>query len=74
MDIRSMRESNGISVHFIVRTKIRLRFSVKWQKRKALAKRINYNSLETCQTAEMYRKELNYMLRPIEKKSSVNKL
>lgn len=35
MDVRSMRGSSRISDHFIVKTKVRFRISIKWKDQKA---------------------------------------
>jgi len=74
MDVRSMRGSSGISDHFIVKTKVRLRLSIKWKERKAPDKKINIEPLKNSQTTEQYKNSLNYILRPSEKASSIDEM
>jgi len=74
MDVRSMRGSSGISDHFIVKTKVRFRLSIKWKERKALTKKVNIESLKNSQTAEQYKNRLNDTLRSAEEESSIDEM
>jgi|UniRef100_A0A2S2R9E9 hypothetical protein len=72
MDVRSMRGSSGISDHYIVKTKVKIRLSIKWKERKALVKKLNIEQLKNPQTTEQCKNRLNYTLRTVEEKSSID--
>lgn len=74
MDKRSMRGSGGISEHFIVKTKIRFRLSIKWKERKTLAKKVNTEALKNSHTVEQYKNRLNDILRSAEEESSIDEM
>jgi len=74
MDVRSMRGSSGISDHFMVKTKVRFRISIKWKERKTPAKKVNTEALKNSQTAEQYKIRLNNILRPTEEESSIDEM
>ncbi|XP_008178185.1 craniofacial development protein 2-like [Acyrthosiphon pisum] len=74
MDVRSMRGSSGISDHFMVKTKVRLRLSIKWKERRSPVKKINIEPLNYSQTSEQYKNRLNDILRPTEKASSIDEM
>jgi len=46
MDVRSMRGSSGMSAHFIIRAKIKLRLSVEWRRKAASIRRFNTDCLK----------------------------
>jgi len=72
MDVRSMRGSSGISDHFILKTKVRFRLSIKWKDRKAPVKKLNIGQLKNSQTTEQYKNMLNNALRTVEEESSID--
>ncbi|KAL4103804.1 hypothetical protein QTP88_019139 [Uroleucon formosanum] len=74
MDVRSMRGSSGISDHFMVKTKVRLRLSIKWKERRAPVKKINIEPLKYSQTTDQYKNRLNDILRSTEKASSIDEM
>ncbi|KAL4141595.1 hypothetical protein QTP88_004211 [Uroleucon formosanum] len=74
LDVRSMRCSSGISDHFMVKTKVRLRLSIKWKERRAPVKKINIEPLKYSQTTEQYKNRLNDILWPTEKASSIDEM
>lgn len=69
MDVRSMRGSSGISNHFIVKTKVRFRLSIKWKEGKAPVKKLSIEQLKNSQITEQYKNKLNDALRTVERKA-----
>lgn len=67
-----MRDSSGISDHFIVKIKVRYRLSIRWKELIAPAKKLNIELLKNPQTAEQYKNRLNDTLGLAEEESSID--
>jgi hypothetical protein len=69
-----MKDNSGISDHFIVKTKVRVKLLTKWKERKAPVKKINIEPLKNLQTTEQYKNRLNDILWPTEKYTCIHEM
>lgn len=74
MDVWSMRGNSAKSHHFIVRSKIKRRLSVKWQKKGILIKRINTEGLKNQEIEKQHKTKLKEIFQVTEGTNNVDDL